>query len=140
MLVDDFGIGLIHFWQHWCCSSRSFSGSNRGSLANSFCGFFLSQQAFLSILFFFCSLQDNSKHLSTNQQTNRQRSPVNCTTGICDMREVTAENFSYINKQVAVSSFVVGLHYRKPQKRILGTECCELRIFILNIMQNPMMN
>ena len=96
MLVDDFGIGLIHFWQHWCCSSRSFSGSNRGSLANSFCGFFLSQQAFLSILFFFCSLQDNSKHLSTNQQTNRQRSPVNCTTGICDMREVTAENFSPI--------------------------------------------
>ena len=92
------------------------------------------------LFYFFCSLQDNSKHLSTNQKTNRQRSPVNCTTGICDMREVTAENFSYINKQVAVSSFVVGLHYRKPQKRILGTECCELRIFILNIMQNPMMN
>ena len=45
---------------------------------------------------------------------------VNCD-GICDMREVTAENFSYINKQVVVGP--LGL-YRKPQKRILGTECC----------------
>ena len=81
---------------------------------------------------------------NTNLQTNRQTccgAVVNCD-GICDMREVTAENFSSIllpiltNRWSALAS--IGL-YRKPQKQrgSMGTECCFCCIFL---NAKPMMN
>ena len=95
-----------------------------------FCNF---RQCFVHILrspctglpsksFFFCSLQKTIRN--TNLQTNRRcNAVVNCD-GICDMREVTAENSkispTYINKQVVGPSLYRALQEAAKAKRIHG--------------------
>ena len=81
----------------------------------------------LPSIFFLFPSEDNSKHQLTNQPSLQcgavQCAVVNCD-GICDMREVTAENSkispTYINKQVVGPSLYRALQEAAKAKRIHG--------------------